>query len=74
LMRIKRFQTTKNLHQCPSCKEYYTTERQLTWVEHRLGPNVITMPLCNKCKRSRTARMAAEISTTSGTGPKRTTF
>jgi NADH dehydrogenase/NADH:ubiquinone oxidoreductase subunit G len=55
LLRLNRFKTAKQLHQCPSCKKDYATELHLAWIGDRLGPQGMVAALCTDCKRTRNA-------------------
>jgi hypothetical protein len=58
LLKINRFKTAKQLHQCPSCKKYCATELHLGWIEGRLGHQSMVAALCTDCKRARNAESA----------------
>jgi NADH dehydrogenase/NADH:ubiquinone oxidoreductase subunit G len=60
-MKINRFKTAKQLHQCPSCKKYCATELHLGWIEDRLGPQSMAAALCTDCKRTRNAQSALMV-------------
>jgi NADH dehydrogenase/NADH:ubiquinone oxidoreductase subunit G len=55
LLKLDKFKTAKQLHQCPSCKKDYAAELQLAWIEQRLGPQSMAAALCTDCKRARNA-------------------
>ncbi len=56
LLKLNKFRTTKQLHQCPSCKKEYATELHLAWIGERLGPQAMVTELCSDCKRARNAQ------------------